>query len=507
MSHASTRSSLWHQAARRCVTALGCSLVTAITWAQPPVLDAALRERIDAFVEHERQASGIPGIALAIVQLGSPTHVRGFGDDGRGEAISADTPFPIGSLTKSFTALLVRQASDAGQLDADAPVQRVLPWFRVADADASARITLRHLLNQTSGFSRDDGIAPLLQGSTASIDELARGLGAVSLNRPVGERFEYSNLNFVLLGAVLQTVTGRSWQELVQDQVLHPLQMDHAYTDHAAARQAGMTALHRTWFGLPVAQHVTVPPGFAPTGSLVASASDMARYLQMLLAGGMGPASRVLSADGVAQMLSPASPPGRSRLLSADFLFRYGEGWFVGPFGAAADARWHLGNLASFAAWMVLLRDTEQAVVVLINTNTELPFNEVNAVMSRLPIGVVNLLRGQPVPQGPSLRQAYLPFNAAAALVVVGLLALAWWAARACRARWSLGLLVVAIATVIALQAMGLNAAILLAFAPDLAGVLAAALALLCMPSALLVWSWARARAGGSSASIRQRPP
>jgi len=507
MSHPSTRPSLWHQAARRCVTALGCSLVTAITWAQPPVLDAALRERIDAFVEHERQASGIPGIALAIVQLGSPTHVRGFGDDGRGEAISADTPFPIGSLTKSFTALLVWQAIDAGQLDADAPVRRVLPWFRVADADASARITLRHLLNQTSGFSRADGMAPLLHGSTASIDELARGLSAVSLNRPVGELYEYSNLNFVLLGAVLQTVAGRSWQELVQDQVLHPLQMDHAHTDHTAARQAGMTALHRMWFGVPVAQQVTLLPGFAPTGSLVASAGDMARYLQMLLAGGMAPAGRVVSADGVAQMLSPASPPGRSQLLSADFQFRYGEGWFVGPFGAAKDARWHLGNLASFAAWMVLLPDTQQAVVVLINTNTELPFNEVNAVMSRLPIGVVNLLRGQPVPQGPSLRQAYLPFNAAAALVVVGLLALAWWAARACRARWSLGLLGTAIATVVALHATGLNAAILFAFAPDLAGVLAVALALLCMPSALLIWSWARARVGRSSAGTRQRSP
>ena len=95
MSQPSTRSSLWHQAARRCLTALGCSLVAAITWAQPPVLDAALRNRIDAFVEHERQASGIPGIALAIVQLGSPAHVRGFGDDGRGKPISADTPFPV----------------------------------------------------------------------------------------------------------------------------------------------------------------------------------------------------------------------------------------------------------------------------------------------------------------------------------------------------------------------------------------------------------------------------
>lgn len=473
--------------------------------AQPTALDVSLRDRIDLFVENERQASGIPGIALAIVHEGQIAHARGFGHDGRDEPISADTPFPIGSLTKSFTALLVRQAIDAGQLDADVPVQRVLPWFRVKDGEASGRITLRHLLNQTSGFSRDDGIAPLLQGSSASTDELARGLGAVSLNRPVGERFEYSNLNFVLLGAVLQAVTGRSWQELIQTQVLQPLQMDQAHTDHDAAQQAGMTALHRMWFGLPVAQHVTLLPGFAPTGSLVASAGDMARYLQMLLAGGMGPAGRVVSADGVVQMLSPASPPGRSRLLSADFPFRYGEGWFVGPFGAATDACWHLGNLASFAAWMVLLPDTRQAVVLLINANTELPFNEVNAVMSRLPIGVVNLLRGQPVPQGPSLRQAYFPFNAAAALVVIGLLVLAWRAARARRARMCVGLLVIAIVMVLVLHAAGLNAPILFAFAPDLALVLAAALALLCMPSALRVWAWAWI--GCSSAGTRQRPP
>jgi CubicO group peptidase (beta-lactamase class C family) len=143
--------------------------------AQFPTLEATLLERIDTFVESERQASGIPGIALAIVRVGSLAHVRGFGDDGRGRPITADTPFPVGSLAKSFTALLVRQLIDTGQLDADAPTHRYLPWFRVADAQASAHITLRHLLNQTSGFSRADGIAPLLQGSSASIDELAVG--------------------------------------------------------------------------------------------------------------------------------------------------------------------------------------------------------------------------------------------------------------------------------------------------------------------------------------------
>jgi CubicO group peptidase (beta-lactamase class C family) len=250
---------------------------------------------------------------------------------------------------------------------------------------------------------------------------------------------------------------------------------------------------------------VTLLPGFAPTGSLVASAGDMGRYLQMLLADGVGPAGRLLSADGVAQMLSPASAPGRSRLLSADFEFRYGEGWFVGPFGAATDARWHLGHLASFAAWMVLLPDTRQAVVVLINANTELPFNGVNAVTSRLPIGVVNLLRGQPVPQGPSLRRAYLPFNAASALVVTGLFALAWRAVRSRRTRWSVGLLAIAMAAVATLRALGLNAATLFAFAPDLAAVLAAALALLCLPWALLAAAWARRAITGTG--DRRRPP
>jgi CubicO group peptidase (beta-lactamase class C family) len=484
--------SAWVGLVVRGVIALGLCAVAGQGFAQAPPFDTALRERIDAFIESERQASGIPGIALAILHEGHAPHVRGFGHDGRGNPISGDTPFPIGSLTKSFTALLVRQAIDAGQLDADAPVQRYLPWFRVTDSDASTRITLRHLLNQTSGFSRADGIAPLLQGSTANIEELARGLGKVSLNRPVGERFEYSNLNFVLLGAVLQAVTGRSWQEMIQTQVFPPLRMTHSHTDHDAARQAGMSVLHRIWFGVPVAQHVTLLPGFAPTGSLVASAGDMARYQQMLLSGGMGPGGRVLSARGVAQLLAPASPPGRSKLLSADFQFRYGEGWFVGPFGAATDARWHLGNLASFAAWMVLLPDTQQAVVLLINANTELPFNQVNAVMSRLPIGVVNLLRGQPAPQGQSLRRAYLPLNAAAAAAVIGAAWLAWWAARTRRAVWSVLMVLLAIAMLVASQVMGLTAAILAAFAPDFALVLAVLAALLSLPAALRASAWGR---------------
>jgi CubicO group peptidase (beta-lactamase class C family) len=469
-----------------CVAALLLGAAIGSARGQPDGVDAELRDRIDAFVARETAASGLPGVAIVVLQDGRAPHVRGFGHDGRGKAISGDTPFPIGSLTKSFTALLVRQAIDAGELDVDAPVRRYLPWFRVADEAASKRITLRHLLNQTSGLSRADGIAPLLQGSRASIDELVRGLGAAALNRTVGESFEYSNLNYVLLAAVLQAATGRSWRELMQARVLQPLAMTHSHVDHEAARRDGMTAVHQIVFGVPRAQEaLELLPAFEPTGGLVASANDMARYLGMLLADGLAPtpsSARVLSAAGVAQLLAPASPPAHSTLLSAGFDFRYGEGWFVGPFGAAADARWHLGSLMPFAAWMVLLPDTKQAVAVLINANTELPVGNVNAVMSRLPLGVVNLLRGQAPPHGPTVRAAYARFTAVACVMLAVVALLAWWAARARRAWGRVVLALAAAALVAGSIAAGIGPSLLWVFAPEMAIVLALLVVLLAAP-------------------------
>jgi hypothetical protein len=223
----------------------------------------------------------------------------------------------------------------------------------------------------------------------------------------------------------------------------------------------------------------------------------------MLLAEGEGPAGRIVSRQGVTELLASAAPLRRFKLGATDFEFRYGEGWLVGPFGAATDARWHQGALAAFEAWTVLLPDTKQAVVLLINAKSDLPFNGVNAVTSRLAIGVVNLLRGQPPPDGPSLQEAYLSFNTACGIAVVVLIALSGWAARARRIAWSVMLLGVAVAIVIALWVSGLNARMLSAFAPDVALIMATALVLLCFPAALRAGSWAHRALEGA----RQRPP
>ena len=107
-------------------------------------------QAIDDYVAAQVIGAHIPGLALGIVNADGTAHVHGFGQAGpSGQAVSGHTPFIIGSMSKSFTALAVMQLVEDGKLELDAPVQRYIPWFRVADAVASSRITVRHLLNQT----------------------------------------------------------------------------------------------------------------------------------------------------------------------------------------------------------------------------------------------------------------------------------------------------------------------------------------------------------------------
>lgn len=104
--------------------------------------------KIDAYIRSQMDAWHIPGAALVIVQRGEVVHLRELGvADSKGRAVTPQTPFEIGSCTKSFTALAILQLAEQAQVELDAPVQEYLPWFQVADPDASARITIRHLLN------------------------------------------------------------------------------------------------------------------------------------------------------------------------------------------------------------------------------------------------------------------------------------------------------------------------------------------------------------------------
>jgi len=345
---------------------------------------------IDAFIEREVRRLRIPGVSLAIVEGDQIVHLRGFGKARPGgEAPTPQTPFFIGSLTKSITALAVMQLVEAGKVDLDAPVQRYLPWFRVADSQASAQMTVRHLLNQTSGLPESAGETELADSDdwSGASRKQVRALASLKLAYPVGSACEYSNMNYNLLGLIIEAASGESYSEYIQQHIFTPLDMDHTCTSRARARENGLAVGHRYWFGVPIPAHdLPIPHSSLPSGWIISSAEDMARYLIVHLNGGRYGGTQVLSAAGTSE-LQRGVLEYRKMGISAG---RYGMGWFVDRIGQTKVA-WHSGTVPDFGAYMAVLLEQKKGVVLLFNAS----HHWYNPVLTEFGMGVAALLAGE----------------------------------------------------------------------------------------------------------------
>ena len=352
---------------------------------------ASSYEAIDAYVEQQLDRLNLPGAALAIVEGEQIVHLHTFGQTRpNGDAPTPQTPFFIGSLTKSFTALAVMQLVEADKIALDAPVQRYLPWFRVADSQASAQMTVRHLLNQTSGLPQTAGMIPLadFDQSPDAVERQARDLATLALTRPVGAAWEYSNLNYNLLGLVIEAVSGESYEAYVQRHIFAPLDMRHSYSDKAAAQRDGLAVGHRSWFGFPVAAaDLPVPVGSLPSGQLIASAEDLAHYLIAQLNGGRYGDVQVLSAESVAEMQRPAVAAAAMGVEMG----AYGMGWFVQATDRGTRI-WHNGQVPDYFAYMALLPEQRRGMALLVNANHML----VNFALLGMGEDAASLLAGAP---------------------------------------------------------------------------------------------------------------
>jgi CubicO group peptidase (beta-lactamase class C family) len=352
---------------------------------------------IDKFVEVEMQAQRIPGLALAIVQGKQTAHLKGFGvADPSGRAVTPQTPFIIGSVSKSFTSLAIMQLVEAGKVELDAPVQRYLPWFRVADEAASAQITVRHLLNQTSGISSKTGKSYQGNGDTSdeALERAVRKLSSAQLFAPPGTIHQYSTINYSVLGLIVQTVSGQSYESYIQEHIFDPLEMRHSFTSQTEAQPQGLAAGYHYRFGFPAPADLPYNRGLLPAGYLISSAEDMTHYLIAQLNDGRYAGTTVISSAGMAEMHKPAVPQGGPDTF-------YGMGWFVGPVNGI-PAIYHQGEVFNFHANMILLPESQWGVLVLMNAENSMDDITARFRMTSIANGVSSLLVGQQVPPPPS---------------------------------------------------------------------------------------------------------
>src|SRR4051812_25229088 len=165
------------------VTVANLCLLDALPMALLPTVESARRsaaasgsgvERddnaVDAYIRASMRTNRIPGLALGVVRGNRVAYLKGYGVAApNGRPVSPQTPFILGSTSKSFTALAVMQLVEAGKIELDAPVAKYLPWFRTRDTADSALITVRHLLHQTSGLRTYEGRQGLWDHDQSSV--------------------------------------------------------------------------------------------------------------------------------------------------------------------------------------------------------------------------------------------------------------------------------------------------------------------------------------------------
>jgi CubicO group peptidase (beta-lactamase class C family) len=368
--------------------------------------------KIDAYVSAQMQAMRLPGLALGIVHGNQIVHLHGFGEaDQSGRAVTAQTPFVIGSMTKSFTALAIMQLVEAGKMELDVPVQRYLPWFRVADPTASARISVRNLLNQTSGIPTSAGVAFLTE-PPGTLEQQVRDLSKVALTQPVGKTFQYSNSNYATLGLIIETISGQTYGTYIQQHILAPLQMGHSFVTEHDARQGGLAQGYHWLFGYPFPVNEPYRLDMLPAGWLSSTAEDMSHYLIAQMNGGHYGSVSVLSPAGIASMHAPAvvMAPGAM----------YGMGWVyqsAKDSGAGVPLIWHNGETLSFHADMFIEPQGQWGAVMLTNAAGLSPLPEI--ALENLRVGIASLLAGQVPPAGLNLSISYLIIDSVLVLVSI----------------------------------------------------------------------------------------
>jgi CubicO group peptidase (beta-lactamase class C family) len=329
---------------------------------------------IDPFVRSEMQTLHIPGLAIGIVVGDRPVYLRGYGiADQNQRQVTPQTPFFINSLSKSFTAIAVMQLVEAGKLNLDETLQHYLPWFRTKNLQASAQITIRDLLYHTSGFPTIRGVETFYNGDSSdrALEQNVRRLRNTALSRPVGEKFQYSNINYDILGLLVQTISGQSFEKYMQRQILKPLEMRRSFLLPKSAK--GLAKGYLSFLGLKIPYPITHSRSVRPSAGLISTAKDMTHILIAHLNDGRYKNAELLSPEGMANLYHPGvEVPG-----SAYGNF-YAMGWYVTPNPHSHEvfnpnhhpfkAISHSGGSTGFRSYMCLMPERHFGVVVLMNT-------------------------------------------------------------------------------------------------------------------------------------------
>jgi CubicO group peptidase (beta-lactamase class C family) len=367
---------------------------------------------IDAYLRQAMDATGLPGMSVVVTHDGKVVHAAGYGHDSQGRPITENTPMRVASLSKSFTAMAVMTLVEQGRVALDEPVAGQLPGFGMADP-RFARITVRQLLNQTSGLSDTTIDIDALEAATSLQDYTAR-LASGRLAADPGTRYEYCNVNYDLAARLVESAGGRPFRAYMSERIFGPLGMKGSTVSAKVITPAdGHNSIFGWWRSRPEASGFLDDSG---AGGVITTAADMGKWL--IAQNGDGPP--LVKRQSLETMHTPSK------------IRDYGMGW-----GVDHESRLltHSGNLFTYTAAEGISPGTGYGFAVM--TNSAALYDDTYDIL----LGLAAMSEGR-TPEAPGgdrqLFELVLAVIAAAAvgLGAMGVLRARRWATRRAGRPW-----------------------------------------------------------------------
>lgn len=344
---------------------------------------AAPPSDLDRYVKRVFDTFETPGLAIAIAERGKPTVLRTYGVRRMGEPAKVDehTMFSMGSTTKAFTSALLAMLVDEGKLSWDDKVVDLVPGFRMYDPYASAEMTVRDLLVHRSGLGLGAGDLLFVPETTLTRAQIVEKLRYIKPARSFRSGYAYDNLLYVVAGRVIEEVCQDTWENVLRERILEPLQMQHTMTSSTTPPGANKGWPHaRVSTELRGAGPMTPLPtqmrfdNSAPAGSLNASIADVARWIELQLGRGLDPRTNVrLYSEAQAremwtpQTLIPISQNPEQLALAQPNFRAYTLGWGFSDYRGEPVLS-HGGGVLGSVALVVIVPGKDVAFAIMTNS-------------------------------------------------------------------------------------------------------------------------------------------
>ena len=334
-----------------------------------PASPAAKLQGLDDLAASAMKQWKIPGVAIAVVQDGKVIYAKGYGYRNLEQKLPVTTAtlFPIGSITKSFTALTFAILKNEGKVDWDKPVRSYLPEFQMNDPVTSEQATPRDLFSHRTGLPRHDLV---WYSSDFSREDLVSRLRYLKPNKGFRSAYQYNNLTIATMGYLEGKLTGLGWEGSIRQKIFGPLGMSHS---DLSVSEIEKTDDHALPYELKKEVVTKVPyhniDAIGPAGSINSSVEDMSHYLIFQLGDGKYEGKQIVAENDLREMHSPQTaipdPPPAFSMPGLGH-FSYGLAWVATSY-RGHNLVWHNGGIDGFYALLSLLPDDHMGVVILTN--------------------------------------------------------------------------------------------------------------------------------------------